>query len=387
MPVGVMVAALVLGVVGAPPAPWPAEAWGAATNLTDVEGPGVNDFHVDLSGAFWNPLTRRLWVCRNGPGAAASKFWVLKENGAGFAVETRSGLRGEWTGFGDLEAITQADLSQDTVYVMIEGEERIKEYSVSTYGTAVLANNWNTRPHLPLDGGLGAEGLAFVPDAYLRAAGFVDLAGQLRVSQRGMGGLMFVGHQNGGKVYVFDLDRGNSTFDFVGVYATNFTETAELFFDRSTGLMFILHGENHNTVQVSTLASSPGQGGERVLNDLATYLPPPGSAPDANLEGLAVMAATDCVSERRGLFMAVDGGGAQSLMWFRQFPCGRTQCVADWDGDGSALPADIAQFVGAWTASLTYGVPIADVDHDGAVTPADIAVFIGRWLAAVSAGC
>lgn len=32
--------------------PWPAETWSAAQNLTAVEGPGANDFHEDLSGAF-----------------------------------------------------------------------------------------------------------------------------------------------------------------------------------------------------------------------------------------------------------------------------------------------------------------------------------------------
>ena len=61
--------------------PWPAEPLAQATNLTSIEGPGENDFYFDLSGAVWNPVTRRLWVVRNGPGGSNSKFWAIRENG------------------------------------------------------------------------------------------------------------------------------------------------------------------------------------------------------------------------------------------------------------------------------------------------------------------
>jgi hypothetical protein len=216
---------LLVAVAGVAPAaaaePWPAEPAGSATNLTSVEGPEPNDFHSDMSSAFWNETTRRLWVCRNGPGGSQSKFWALVEDGAGsFKVDERAGNRGEWTGFGDLEEVTQANLAEDTVYALIEGEERVKEYDVSIYGTATLRNDWNLAPYLPLNGGYGSEGLAFVPDSFLAANGFVDRNGAPYVSRNGMGGLMFVGHQNGGAVFAFDLNRINGTFDFVGEYRT-----------------------------------------------------------------------------------------------------------------------------------------------------------------------
>src|SRR5262245_28022256 len=57
-----------------PACPWPAEPPTSAVNLTSIEGPGTNDFHVDLSGAFWNPYENALWVCRNG-GTGGSKVW------------------------------------------------------------------------------------------------------------------------------------------------------------------------------------------------------------------------------------------------------------------------------------------------------------------------
>ena len=153
--------------------PWPAEAASGAVNLTSIEGPEPNDFHVDLSGAFWNSKAKRLWVCRNG-GTTGSKFWALVPGAGGsLQIEYRAGLRGEWTGFGDLEDITQVDLDADVLYLIAEGEEHVKSYDVSIFGTAVLLRDWNVRPHLPLNGGLGAEGITFVPDRFLAAAGFV----------------------------------------------------------------------------------------------------------------------------------------------------------------------------------------------------------------------
>ena len=52
--------------------PWPAEPIGDSVNLTPIEGPEPNDFWEDLSGAAWNPLSRTLWLCRNGPSGSSS---------------------------------------------------------------------------------------------------------------------------------------------------------------------------------------------------------------------------------------------------------------------------------------------------------------------------
>jgi len=301
---------------------WPAEPFASSENLTPIEGPGTNDFHVNMSGAAWNPISRKLWVVRNG-GTGGSKFWVLKENGSGgFEVDYKNGLRGEWTNFGDLEAIALADFNDpNVVYLLIEGEERIKRYNVSTYGTAVLERNWNTSPHLPLSGGSGAEALAFIPDSFLAAQGFVDPAGNPRVSEKGMGGLMFVGHQNGGRIYVFDLDPASDSFTFVGAYKTNYGETADLEFDRSTGYLYAFHGANHNHTEVMSLASTV-VGGERKFVTLADYNRPTGSANDSNMEGIAMLPIEDCVDGVRDFFLTIDDGGANSLFRFHNFPCG-----------------------------------------------------------------
>lgn len=152
--------------------PWPAEPSASAVNLTPVEGPLVNDFHKDLSGAVWNPVTSTLWVCRNT--SSDSKTWaVVPDAAGGFAIDTRNGQRGEWSDFGDLEGLTLADFEEpDTLYLIIEGQGRIKEVDLSTYGTAHVMNDWDTSAYLAASGGI-----TFVPDAFLVAQGFVDGTG------------------------------------------------------------------------------------------------------------------------------------------------------------------------------------------------------------------
>ena len=326
---------------------WPAEPVDASTNLTAIEGPGENDFHSDLSAAVWNSVTRTLWLGRNGP-RGNSKLWAVVEDGTGsFQIDSRDGMRGEWTNwvdqngvaqsFGDLEGVTQADFSEDVVYLMIEGEERIKEYDVSIYGTATQENDWNTRSILPRDGGAGAEGITFVPDSALLAAGFVDQNGAPYTSTQGMGGLMFVGHQNGGAVFVFDLSRdtepgGESSFLFVGRYETGPADTSALEFDRSTGLLYIYHDKGIDVLSVSDLASTPVSQGVRQLNIINSYDGPS----NENNEGIAVFPANECVGGERSFFMTIDDGEDTSLSWYKGFTdgcsTGNTAPTANPDG-------------------------------------------------------
>jgi hypothetical protein len=364
--------------------PWPAEPWSQAINLTQVESnfaPGTNDFYTDLSGAFWNTQTRRLWLVRNGPTNTTSKVWCLRENPSGsgptaFVVDTQGAVRAEWTSFNDAEAITQADLNSPTIYIMAEGEEVIRAYDVSVYGTQTLLRTWNTLPYLPVSGNKGSEGLAFIPDAHLRAAGFTDPNGTLRVSHGGMGGLMFVGHQNGGRVYVFDLSATSAAFQYVGAYSTGGTDTSEVTFDRSTNRLYLMHGNDVNTVEVCSLASTQ-VGAERKLNQLALYDRPTGSPTTTNLEGLAIVSNNDCTwsngTGHRNIFETIDGGGAISLVQFTQFPC---ICLADYDQINGPQVQDIFAYISDWFA----GLPKTDVNFDGQLTVQDIFDFLAIWF-------
>lgn len=356
---------------------WPAEPWNQAVNLTAIEGAGTNDFHQDLSGAFYSPVTRRLWVCRNGPSNSTSKVWSLVENGAGgWMVEARAGGSGscEWTGFGDSEAITQIDPATNIVLIMAEAEEVIRMYDLTTPGTVVLLRTWVTTPHLPVSGGSGSEGLAFIPDGALSAGGFVGLDGLPRTSQRGMGGLVFVGHQNGGRVYVFDLSPTSSVFDFVGSFATGGADTSEVTFDPVTGHLLLLHGDNVNTTEAVRFASVPEAGGRR-LPTAAIWGPPTGAPADLNLEGLAIadLAGTGGSGGLRSIFMTVDDGGATSLVRFDSVP---GVCRADVNDSGTLSVQDVFDYL----AMYFVAGPEADFNRSGQISVQDVFEFLAAWF-------
>lgn len=270
---------------------WPAEPWTSATSLTALDA----DFRNNLSGAHWNQQTRTLWVCLNGPG----KFWALTQNEEGeFVVDTQDVRRAEFDIPGDIEAITQAD-KPDTVFVMVEGQDLIREYEASRYGEPALLREYDISPFVPTAGGLGSEGLAFVPDKYLRINGFVDHAGQRYLSRNGMGGLMFVAHQNGGMIYVFDLHRDGHDFDFVGAYVTSRPESSGLEFDRSSGNLYIWHNLGPNYLEVTAMASFVNAEGSREFKTVKEYFGPR----EGNLEGLAL---SDAASDDHFIFITDD---------------------------------------------------------------------------------
>ena len=340
--VGFLVSCLMVASMVDAAEPWPAESAAEAVNLTSVEGPEPNDFHVDLSGAFWNTRARRLWICSDGPGDE-SKLWSLIPDAAGsFEIEYRAGNRGEWTGFGNIEDVTQSDLDADVVYLIVEGEERIKAYDVSSFGTAAPLRDWNVQPHLPLLGGAGSEGIAFVPDRFLAAGGFVNSEGAPYTSTRGMGGLMLVGHQNGGGVYAFDLDPASDDFTFVGEYRTGYAETAALHFDRGNGRLYVWHDAEWDTWEVCELGSVSIAGSSaRRLNTIRTFDGPH----HRNNEGLTLTSIDTCTAGSRGAFLATDGGGFDSLTWFTQYAEGCTTLHVD---KNTAAGTVELQWSGGW---------------------------------------
>lgn len=354
-----MMLALGIGTAQAVPvSPWPGEPLSQAVNLTSVEGPGTNDFYVNLSGAYWNETKQELWVVRNG-GTGGSKVWVLQEytsNGqTAWRVKTKNGVRGEWSNFGDLEDITFANDASDIVYLMIEDSGHIQAYDMSRYDQRTLVGNYNISNYIPPystdsndpNKGKGPEGIAFVPNETLQAVGFKDNNDALRLGtpivNGGLGGLIFVGHQNGAppynnsNIYVFDLTPNSTNFTYVGKYKTSYAETAALNFDRSTGELYIWHDDIDNKLEVSDLRTTRNSDGSYSLN-IKRVFEQPGTG-DPNLEGVAVRPVNMCGTTGRQFFITIDDGGANSLLQFRQFTdgCGVRTCSASNPCPGGQL--------------------------------------------------
>jgi hypothetical protein len=298
-----------------------------------------------MSGATWNPVTRTLWLANN-----SGQFWALVEDGAGsFRVATNAaGTKAKWSPGGDLESICQADFTQPLVYLMDENGW-IREHDVSQYGLVHENRNWDIRVQCPEVGGTnGPEALTFVPDEWLRREGFQGTNGLACVSSNGMGGLMFVGHQEGGYVHVFDLNRTNNTFAYVGRYKTGEAETAGIEFDRSTGKLYIWHNLHVNYLEVTEL-NSYLQGSERRLRPLIEYVGPR----SGNLEGFALAPTTG--TDHWCFLTDDDNSNGEAILWFRQF-----QPREDTDNDSLSDDWELRYW-----GTTTYTTGSADSDLDG----------------------
>ena len=260
---------------------WPSETWANAVNLSSVMDPSGL---TELSGLFWNSTTNRLYVS-HGDG----RLRVLQLN---TSTNTFSQIADRiYTG--GPEGITQVNLTANEFFTVDEDNYQIRKYThPSSFSTLTLTNSWNllaAPSTMTNTGNTGPEGIAFVPDSFLLAAGFVSqLTGSVYTSVKGMGGLIFIAHQNLGYVWVFDLNPNvNNDFNFVGKYKTNKNESCDLAFDRSTGLLYILHNISGNSLEVTDLKSMSLPANERKFSIINEYFI---SNPTGNLnvEGFAI---------------------------------------------------------------------------------------------------
>ncbi len=327
---------------------WPGETWTTATNLTSLDPTG---WATNLSGAFWNPVTRRLWVCTNKP----SKFWSLKEDGAGsFAIEH------EYTGTGDLEGITQASSVSDRIFAIDEKARTIRSYRISD-GAALTTWLLATIPDW---GNSGPEGIGFVPDSWLARSGFVDAGGnpytQSVYGANGFGGLVFIAVQTSGWVYAFDL-KNDGTYTYVGRYLTSRLESCEVTFDASVGRLYILHNIDGNFLQVTDLTSTVS-GSDRRFNTIAEFQVPSTS----NIEGFAVtpaMTPGNAVGDN-WCFFTDDDNANGALRWFKQLHSHLVKLTGDGQTAGAGEAVAIPPAV---QATDPFANPLAGLAVDFAV--------------------
>jgi hypothetical protein len=260
--------------------PWNAESWASADNLTAVmDTAGL----TELSGLHWNPVFNRLYVV-HGDG----KLRVLQFNNQ---TQTFTQLASKSI-TGGPEGVTQVNYSSNEFYTIDESSYQIRKYTHNTgFSSLSMAKSWNlliSPSPMPNTGNTGPEGIAFIPDSFLIAAGFISQqTGQAYTSTRGMGGLMFIAHQNQGYIWVFDINPDvTDDFVYVGKYRTNSSESCDLEFDRSTGMLYILHNIAGNTLEITDL-STYTSGSDLKFTVKAEYMVP---NPDGNtnIEGFGI---------------------------------------------------------------------------------------------------
>ena len=314
--------------------PWPG---GSETAIT------ITGASNDLSGATWNPESQSFWGVRQN-----RQVWEYAYNSGSASFELLQTLVLPSGIGGDIEACAQVDHSAtDELYTLAENNGRIARV-VDIGGTPTVDRVWNlevtNNGHAlpPETSGSGPEGLEFVPDADLVAAGFRFPDGSaFGGSTKGMGGLMFVGHQIDGRLHVFDVNPDTSE-DFVnhGSFLTSANEIAGLHFDRTSGLMYVWHNpSNVNSLEISTLASDGSVG---TIDTLELY---DSAMPTGNLEGLAVVGRASCgefgsANSERALFLTQDGG-SPNLVYFEGFPCDCTGAENEAEFDACTERGDL----------------------------------------------
>ena len=283
---------------------WPAERWQDALKLGGLAGSFSNG---DVSGAHWNSKTQTLWLSDN----KEEMIWSLIETDGDFKMDK------SFLASGDIEGITQG-LDNSVVYVMDE-EGYIRAYHAES-GNALTT--WKIKNALPSNGkkgNSGPEGITFVPDRWLQQSGFVDDKGHMyAASKYELGGIFLVAHQNGGALYAFDLAKQGS-FNFIGQYDTAREESSALAFDRSTGVLYISHNVDGNTLETTDLQSKKSAGHRKFISK-SEFAAPNGS----NLEGFTLKPAfnADATANKVWAFYTDDDGNTSkgnAILVFKKF--------------------------------------------------------------------
>lgn len=290
---------------------WPSSNWDVATNLSGImSSQGVEG----LSGVHYNPSKKQLFLVQD---IGRLRIIQLNEQSGNHLQLTDRNLGG------DLEGITQINDTDNEFWVIKENEHKIERYQYNTnFSSVTMMRSWNLLlPHAGMnesDNG-GPEGICFVPDSYLQNVGFVSsVSGLPYSSQKGMGGLIFIAHQNQGKIWVYDINMNvNDDLILVGVYNTNRQESCGLSFDRSTGLLYVLHNVDNNYLEVSNLSVSlVGQQYKfNMVQEFNVTVPTNGGK---NIEGVAVAQKCDD-PQNPTLWLVRDASGAASAHVLKQF--------------------------------------------------------------------
>jgi hypothetical protein len=315
-------------------APWPSSNWDVATNLTNImSASGVEG----LSGVHFNPSKNQLFLVQDN---GRLRVIQLNEQTGNHLQLTDRNLGG------DLEGITQINDEDNEFWVINENDYRIERFQYNAnFSTVNLVRSYDLL--LPQSGMSdsndgGPEGICFVPDSFLNQSGFVSsVSGAAYTSQKGMGGLIFIAHQNLGQIWVFDVNQNvNDDYMLVGCYNTNRLESCGLSFDKSTGLLYILHNIDNNYLEVCDLSvTQVGQNFKlNKIQEFNVTIPTNGGK---NIEGVALSPKCE-EPQNPAVFLVRDVSGNQSTNALKQFrPFGLLGACGDLSTNESAQENEI----------------------------------------------
>jgi hypothetical protein len=233
-------------------------------------------------------------------------------------------------GHPDSEGLTRAEWSSPAIYVSAERDNdngNVSRLSVLRYDTSVTGSTdltatheWNLTSDLPTSGGnLGLEAIAWVPDSFLTANGFIDDSVNAaydpsRYPNHGTG-LFFVGLESNGMIYGYALDHSAGTFQKIASVPSGHASIMSLDFDRDVGNLWA-YCDNTCANQASVLRVA---GGHFVVQYLYDH---PASLPNSNFEGITIAPESECTQGKKSFFWADDDAYGGHAIYRGTIPCG-----------------------------------------------------------------
>lgn len=314
--------------------------WPSSTTVVTADG--SNQFGGNLSGLFYDPAAGTqpsvLWAVQNSP----SKLYNMVWNGSTFVKNTANNWSSgktlrypNGTGAPDAEGVTKAEFSSTTIYVSTErdgsGSNRFSVLSYDSSSSATTLNatkEWNLTSNLPTvsSTNLGLEAIAWVPDSYLQANGFIDestnqLYNPANYPLHGTG-LFFVGLEANGQIYAYALNS-DSTYTRIATIASGNTKIMDLSFDRDNETLWAYCDNNCSNrstlLAIDTTVGSSTKGKFIIRKGYER----PSSMSNINNEGIAIAPNSECASNLKQFFWADDSETSGHAIRRGTIPCGR----------------------------------------------------------------
>ncbi len=316
-------------------------AWPGGNAVTTVDP--ANTYASDLSGLQYEPaqgaVPAVLWAVQNGP----SKLYRLLYNGTNWVSDTSNGWGSgktlhfpNGTGTPDSEAVTKLAFGTSTLYVSTERDNQdlnVSRLSVLSFdgssadSTLNATHEWNLTGDQPQVGpNLGLEGLAWIPDAYLVAKGFLDENSNAAYDPahyaNHAGGIFLVGVEQTGMIYGYALDHVGGGFTRVATILSGQMSVMELAFDREVGYLWSVCDDTCmgriNLLDIDTRAASPTRGKFVVRQGFER----PSTMPNLNNEGFSMAAESTCQNGFKSAFYSDDSSTGGHAIRRDSIPCG-----------------------------------------------------------------
>jgi hypothetical protein len=320
---------------GADGGPVTAEAWPAASPITTADEPDA--FGSDLSGLVYQPVSgtvaARLWAVRNAP---STLFLLEQKAGLWTPVSSDNWEAGKslrypsGSGSPDAEGLAKAVFSSSRMYVVAErdnDEPDVSRQSVLLFDTSGSAKNlsaareWDLTRDLPAaQANLGLEAIAFIPDDFLTARGFVDESTGEKYDPSAQpehgGGVVVVGAEATGVLYAYVLDHTSSAFERVARFESGNEGAMDLWLDRETGALWSLCDDGCSGRSAALTIGSDGRFGLRALYER------PRELPNLNHEGLTMEPESACTDGIKHVLWADDSNDDGHAIRAGEIPCG-----------------------------------------------------------------